>query len=264
MIKKIVAIGGGENGRQLEDNSYTTYDTKSIDQEIIKLTGKDKPNFLFIDHAMSFSIDVQESYYQTMKKIYGGMFGCKCKDLKSTELDDIDIVKKKIAWADIIYEGGGDTKLMIELWKKSGFDNIMYDAWNKGKVIAGISAGAVCYFKLCNSDLSDNNHKEFEEVECLGWFNAFMTPHCNEEGRYESTKEQLYQNKLVGIMLSNKSAIEIVDNKYRILFDHNSESNLIKPFVLKSYWDNNEYKEKLLPESTKYDLLDNLFSKDID
>ena len=45
MIKKIVAIGGGENGRQLEDNSYTTYDTKSIDQEIIKYV-KDKHKLL--------------------------------------------------------------------------------------------------------------------------------------------------------------------------------------------------------------------------
>ncbi len=261
MLKKLVAIGGGENGRQLSDGTYTTYDTKAIDQEIIRLTGKDKPNFLFINHAMSFSIDIQESYYQTMKKIYGDLFGCNCKDLKTSELENIDLVKEKIAWADIIYEGGGDTKSMIELWKKTGFDHILYDAYNDGKVISGISAGAVCYFKSCNSDLEDENSKEFEIVECLDWFNAFITPHCDEEGRLESTKKQLNENKLIGIMLSNRSAIEIVDNKYRILTDNNGSIN--KPFVLKAYWDDNVYKEKILPESIEYDSLDNLFARDI-
>ena len=37
MTKKIVAIGGGENGRFLEDDTQTLYETKTIDEEIIKL-----------------------------------------------------------------------------------------------------------------------------------------------------------------------------------------------------------------------------------
>lgn len=41
-------------------------------------------------------------------------------------------------------------------------------------------------------------------------------------------------------MLSNKSSIEIVNNKYRIIFSNKNEG--IKPFVKKCYWDNEEYK----------------------
>ena len=55
MTKKIVAIGGGENGRILEDGSRTLYETQLMDEEIIKLSNKKNPNFLFIDHAMCFS-----------------------------------------------------------------------------------------------------------------------------------------------------------------------------------------------------------------
>lgn len=67
-MKKIVAIGGGENGRCLEDGSQTLYETKLMDKEIIRLTGKEHPNYLFIAHAMSFSEEIQDSYYETMKK----------------------------------------------------------------------------------------------------------------------------------------------------------------------------------------------------
>lgn len=66
MSKIIVAIGGGENGRILEDGSYSLYETEKIDREIIKLTNKDKPNYLFINHAMP--LEIQESYFTTMKK----------------------------------------------------------------------------------------------------------------------------------------------------------------------------------------------------
>lgn len=143
MKKKIVAIGGGENGRVLEDGTLVPYNTQNIDEEIVKLSNKEQPYFLFINHAMP-SLEIQESYFKTMKKIYGDRFNCICKDLKTTELEDINKVKEKIEWADIIYEGGGDTEYMIGLWRKTGFDKFLYDAWNKGKVIFGISAGAVC------------------------------------------------------------------------------------------------------------------------
>lgn len=116
MKKKIIAIGGGENGRPRKDGSFALYETEPMDKEIIKLTGKEKPNFLFIVHAQKF-LDIQESYYQTMKKIYGDKFNCNCQDLKSNELNDIEKVREKIEWADIIYEGGGDTLEMMNLWK---------------------------------------------------------------------------------------------------------------------------------------------------
>lgn len=139
-MKKIVAIGGGENGRIDETGNQLDYETYEIDKEIVRLTEKDKPNFLFIGHAFSFSIDIQDSYYNTMKNIYNGIFNCNCKHLRSDELLNNKIVEEKIDWADIIYEGGGDTHSMIELWKKTKFDKTLYEAWQKGKVICGISA----------------------------------------------------------------------------------------------------------------------------
>ncbi|MBQ6497368.1 MAG: Type 1 glutamine amidotransferase-like domain-containing protein [Bacilli bacterium] len=259
MTKKIVAIGGGENGREIENNQFLPYETKSIDEEIVSLTNKKKPNYLFIVHSQD-SLEIQDSYFQTMKKIYGDIFKCNCKDLKSNELDNSEMVKEKIDWADIIYEGGGDTDLMISLWKKTGFDKVLYNAWKDGKVISGISAGAVCWFNACNSD-SETSTEEFGVVNCLNWFDLFITPHCNEEGRYESTKEQIKENGKVALMLSNKAALEIIDDKYRIIFSDYDIGE--KPFAIKAYWDNGVYKEKSFTSTDEFLPIEELLSKDI-
>lgn len=260
MNKKLVAIGGGENGRKLNDNKFLPYETKTIDSEIVSLTKKKNPNFLFIVHAQSNSSKIEEEYFQTMKKIYGDMFKCNCKDLKSNELYNYDKVKEKIDWADIIYEGGGDTNSMISLWKKTKFDKILYKAWEDGKVISGISAGAVCWFNSCNSDVGVDN-KKFEVVDCLNWFDLFITPHCDEEGRYESTKEQIKNSGKIAIMLSNKSALEIVDNKYRIILSDYDDGN--KPFAIKAYWQDGIYKEKFITNIETFLPVEDLLLKDI-
>ena len=255
MTKKIVAIGGGENGRYLDNGKYREYETEPMDKEIIRLTGKENPNYLFMVHAQPFNNTIEEGYFETMKKIYGDMFGCNCMYLKSTELDDMEVVKEKIAWADIIYEGGGDTLEMINLWKKTGFDKVLLDAYNDGKVLCGVSAGAVCWFNSCNSDsVTSDNDVTFSSVDCLNFIDAYITPHTDENGRYESTKEELKNKDKVGIMLSNCSCIEIVDNEYRIITSEVKAHNIKEAYALRGFYqDDKYYEEKLedIPEEVR-------------
>ena len=243
-MKKIVAIGGGENGRMLSDGTFAPYNTKEIDEEIVKLTNKEKPNFLFICHSME-SIDIQKGYYETMKKIYGDMFNCNCMDLDSRELTNEEVVNEKLKWADIIYEGGGDTEYMINLWKKTGFDKKLYEAWCDGKVISGISAGAVCWFNSCNSDPEDG----FELCDCLNWFDYYMCPHADEEGRIGSSKEHLKNLNKKGLILSNCSALEIIDNTYKVLKSSDDA------FIKLGYYKENEFVERTLDNEGKIEEL---------
>lgn len=260
MNKIIVAIGGGENGRTLENSKKTIYDTKTIDEQIIVLTKKKTPNFLFLAHTMSFSLEIEESYYQTMKKIYKDMFNCNSRILKSSDLDNKEKVSEFISWADIIYEGGGDTKIMLDLWKKTGFDKILYNAWNMGKVICGISAGAVCYFNSCNSDYYDKNNKmSFENIKCLNWFNAYITPHYDESGRKLSSKKHLKETGLVGIMLSNCSALVILDDKFKVICEDCNHRKIKKGFVYKCFYKDGKY-YKIKIDNNDYHPLSELLS----
>ena len=52
-----------------------------------------------------------------------------------------------VAGQDVIYVGGGNTANMLALWRVHGLDRILHDAWANGIVLAGVSAGMLCWFK---------------------------------------------------------------------------------------------------------------------
>ena len=80
MSKKIVAIGGGENGRIDSNGEQKPYETFEIDKEIIRLTRKEHPNFLLLTHSqIPWGEESEIKYFNTMKKIYGDIFKCDCK-----------------------------------------------------------------------------------------------------------------------------------------------------------------------------------------
>ena len=54
--------------------------------------------------------------------------------------------------ADIIYVGGGDTVRMMEKWKEYNVNSYLKEAYEKGVVLSGISAGSICWFEFGHSD----------------------------------------------------------------------------------------------------------------
>lgn len=81
---------------------------------------------------------------------------------------------------DIVYVGGGNTQYMLEIWRKTGFDVVLRNAYQKGVILAGISAGAMCWFETC---FSEKNEEEFEEYEGLGLLKGSLCPHYNDKER---------------------------------------------------------------------------------
>lgn len=262
MVRKIVAIGGGMNGRKLSDGTNDPYETGPMDQEIIRLTGKTNPNFLFMAHSQDKE-EIQEFYFNTMKNIYEVMYGCECKHLKSKDLTNMEKVKELIDWADIIYEGGGNTLDMIQLWKETKFDDILRQAWNSGKVMCGVSAGANCWFKECSSDslqIKYGKDQPLIGVDCIGLVDGLFVPHCDEPGRAENVKDLLKSSTQIGLSISNCCALEIIDDEYRLIISEPIAHN-IKPYGLKTYWDNDEYIEQNIDDSLEFKPLEELLNK---
>ena len=262
--RKIVAIGGGSNGRIKKDGTQDLYETEPMDIEIVNLTGKENPNFLFLAHAQKTE-ELENEYFKTMENIYGCRFGCECKHLKIKDLYNKNLVNKMIQWADIIYEGGGNTLDMIKLWKETGFDKILRQAWEDGKVMCGVSAGANCWFKECSSDslkIKFGDDQPLIEMECLGFVDGLFVPHCDAPGRRESVKELLKTSSQIGLSMSNCTALEIVDDKYRLITSDASYHG-IEAYGLKSYWENGKYLEKKIDDSNVFKPLEELLSKNI-
>src|ERR1051325_5602686 len=51
-----------------------------------------------------------------------------------------------IAEQDVFYVGGGDTANLLVLWRRHGVDTLLRQAWRDGAVLAGVSAGMLCWF----------------------------------------------------------------------------------------------------------------------
>jgi len=219
-MKHIFAIGGGE---------LVDLETLEIDKKIVEATGVETPNALFIPTASG----EPEGYVEGFKAVYGDKLGCNTDVLyllqgKTSEKQAYE----KIMHADLIYVGGGNTKMMMETWKKYGVDRSLKEAYSKGKVLAGLSAGSICWFESGHSDsLSFDGNQEwvYIKVEGLGLLKGIHCPHFNESNREADFVTKLSDIKISGIAIDNNCAIEFVDNKFRVLkSDVNAKAYLMQ------------------------------------
>ena len=262
MSKKIIAIGGGENGRIKNNGIKTPYELEPIDKEIIALTNKNKPNFLFIGHALT-SLEAQDNYYDLLKNMYENKYGCNCTQLKTDDLYDENKTNRLIEWSDIIYIGGGSTLELVELWNKTGFDKTIKKAYENGKIICGISAGANVLFENCISDslqIKYGDDQPLIKLKCLGLVEGLFVPHCNKEGRIETVKDILATTNEVAILMSNCAALEIIDDEYRII-TCDASFHGINAYGLRIYWNGYEYVTENIEESKNFKSLKKLLNK---
>ena len=54
---------------------------------------------------------------------------------------------------DVIYVGGGSMRNLLAIWQVHGLDRMLRDAWERGVVLAGLSAGAMCWLRGRRDDL---------------------------------------------------------------------------------------------------------------
>ena len=199
MDKYIIAIGGGEL-RQKE--------TLEIDRKIaelaIKRAGDRRAVALFIGTA---SHDFMP-YYNTFHKTYTGELGLKT-DCALTVFKDIDYekLKGKFEKADMIYVGGGDTVFMLEHWKKTGLDKLILDAYERGVIISGLSAGAICWFEKMFTDsfIISGESSEYRVHSALGVLKGGACPHYNER-KEEFANFNSQEKKGHWVLLENLSA----------------------------------------------------------
>lgn len=205
---RIVAIGGGE----LKD-----LETAAIDRRIIELTGKDRPVALFVPTASGDDAGYQE----TFRKVYGGHFGCRTRALRLIRNPPaFEEMSALVLESDLIYVGGGNTYRMMRIWRRSGLDAILAKAASRGVVLAGLSAGAICWFRYGHSDsrsFSSSPKWDYIRVTGLGLVNALYCPHYHKENRETPLSRMIARRGGIGIACDNNAAIEITGERYRVI-----------------------------------------------
>ena len=89
---------------------------------------------------------------------------------------------------DVIYVGGGNTANLLAIWRAHGIDRILRDAWLGGVVMAGVSAGMLCWFR---GGVTDSFGGLAALNDGLGLIDATACPHYDGEGERRPTYHQL-------------------------------------------------------------------------
>lgn len=132
--RRVLAMGGG--GFTMEHNA-------ALDRFVLTLTGKAVPKICFLPTASGDPRDQVTRFYER----YEG-WTCEPSVLSLFHLgrDRIDPVAHILA-QDAIYLGGGSIRNMLAIWREHGIEEAMRTAWAHGTVLAGLSAGAMCWFE---------------------------------------------------------------------------------------------------------------------
>ncbi|MDP3725513.1 MAG: peptidase E [Nanoarchaeota archaeon] len=211
-MRKIVVIGGGDIQKK---------ETLSIDRETMRLSGKKCPKLLFIPTASSDAL----GYWENIQEYFGRFLKC-TTDVLFLLRDQPGIleIRKKILSSDIVYVGGGNTLKMMRLWRRLGVDRVLEEAWRKGIVMSGVSAGSICWFQFGHSDsMSFYNPKKWKyiKVRGLGFARGIHCPHYDSVTRGASRRkrfqEMIRKGGGLGIAIDNNSAIEFLDDTYRVI-----------------------------------------------
>lgn len=115
---------------------------------------------------------------------------------------------------DGIVVSGGNTLNQQVIWKAHGIDAVLREAWDRGIVLGGASAGSLCWFE---EGTTDSRPKELTKIECLGFLRGSHSPHYDGEADRRPTYHRLIGTGVLkpGYACDNDAGIHFVDNEVR-------------------------------------------------
>ena len=90
---------------------------------------------------------------------------------------------------DAIYVSGGSTANALAVWRVHGFDAILREAWERGVLLCGWSAGMICWFE---AGVTDSFGPELAGMrDGLGLLPGSACPHYDGEARRRPVYREL-------------------------------------------------------------------------
>jgi peptidase E len=162
---RIVALGGGGFSMEPRD--------PRMDDAILELTGKRRPAVCFVPTASGDSPQYVRRFLAAFPS----------KRAQASHLSlfqrDGSRLREQVLAQDVVYVGGGNVANLLAVWRLHGLDRILREAWRKGIVLCGVSAGALCWFE---SGLTDSFGPQLEPFGGgLGLLRGSACPHYDGE-----------------------------------------------------------------------------------
>jgi dipeptidase E len=160
---QIVAMGGG--GFSMEP------DNPALDHFVLGLARSENPSVCFLATATGDAESYIDSFYTAFRQL-------PCRPTHVPLFARTPDLKTVLLAQDVIYVGGGNTKSMLAVWRDWDIPALLHRAWEGGTVLAGVSAGAICWFEAGVTDSWGNG---LHPLPCLGFLPGACCPHYDGE-----------------------------------------------------------------------------------
>jgi dipeptidase E len=168
--RQIVALGGG--GFQMEP------DNPLLDDHVLALarasSGRERPRICLIPTASADDAELIADFER--------LFAPRAEPrvLRLFARTDADL-REVVLNQDAVYVTGGNTANLFAIWRLHGLDAVLREAWDAGVVMAGMSAGAICWFEACTTDSFGPELRPLKGG--LGLLEGSLSPHYGGEAQ---------------------------------------------------------------------------------
>jgi len=133
--RHIVASSGGF----VQTDRWGVVVPGQIFKRALELTGKTRPRVLFVLTASGDNPSYLATSYQAVSSL-----GVEAEHLALFTQPNVP-VDEAFGRADLVWVGGGSVANLLAIWKLHGVDVAARDAWERGVVLGGVSAGSICW-----------------------------------------------------------------------------------------------------------------------
>ena len=198
MKTHILAIGGAAIPENLDNLLLIQY--------FLSLTKKKKPRVCFIGAAHGDADAGRLRFYAGFSQ-----FDCKPTHLPLFARTPRDL-ESFVLEHDAIYVGGGNTRSLLAVWREWRLDAYLREAYKKGIVLGGASAGSICWFE---QGVTDSIAGPLTALNCMGFLPGSNCPHYDSEALRRPTYRKLVaRGKILdGVAADDGAALHYVDGK---------------------------------------------------
>ena len=190
---QIVAMGGG--GFSMEPENPL------LDRYVLGLAGSEEPAVCFLPTASGDAASYVEKFMTAFQNV-------PCRPSHLSLFAPPRDLRAFVLAQDVIYVGGGNTRNLLVLWREWGLDGYLREAWAEGIVLAGLSAGMICWFDAGLTDSTPGTTgdpvDDLSALPCLGFLAGSACPHYDGE----ATRRPAYHRAVGGGALGDGYAAD--------------------------------------------------------
>ena len=207
----VVASSGGFN----QTDRWGVVTPGNIFLRALELTGKSRPRVLFVLTASGDDKNYLATMYQAVSQL-----SVDAEHLALFTQPNVP-VEEAFGRADLVWVGGGSVANLLAVWRLHGVDLATKDAWERGVVLGGVSAGSICWHV---GGPTDSFGPKLETVtNALGFLPWGNGVHYDSEAQRRPLLQSLVQNETLplsfatddhaGIIYQGIDPIEVVIDK---------------------------------------------------